>query len=69
MAKWRALSADKRPALDWVSDLGRTKSSRDTSWILHPSDDDEDSCDDLVAITDMFRDHFAVSDSKLTRSE
>ena len=69
LAKWRALSADKRPTLDWVSGSGRTESSRDTSWVSHPSDDDEDSCDDLVAITDMFRDHFAISHSKLTRSE
>ena len=37
-------------------------------WLLHSSDDD-DSCDDVVAIIDMLRDHFAVSENKLTRSE
>ena len=35
----------------------------------YPSDDDEDSCDDIVAIIDMLRDHFAVSNDRLTRSE
>ena len=69
LAKWRALSADKRPTLDGVLDSARTDSTRDTSWVPHPSDDDEDSCDDVVAIIDMLRDHFAVSDDKSTRSE
>ena len=35
----------------------------------HPSDDDEDSCDGVVAIIDMVRDHYAVSNEKLTGSE
>ena len=43
---------------------------RDTLCLGYPSDDDdEDSCDDVVAIIDMLRDHFAVSDDKFTRSE
>ena len=68
LAKWRALSADKRPTLDGVLQGGTTGFTRDTSWFGHPSDD-EDSCDDVVAIIDMLRDHFAVSDQKFTRSE
>ena len=69
LAKWRAKSADKRPTLDGVLDSVRTDSTRDTSWVLHSSDDDEDSCHDVVGIIDMLRDHYAVSDGKLTRSE
>ena len=53
LAKWRALSADKRPTLDGVLDSARTDSSRDTLWDPHPSEDDEDSCDDIVAIIDI----------------
>ena len=30
LAKWRALSADKRPTLDWVSGSGRADSIRDS---------------------------------------
>ena len=60
LAKWRALSADKRPTLDRVLDSARNESTRDTSWVPHPSDDNEDSCDDVVAIIDMLRDHFTV---------
>ena len=33
------------------------------------SDDDEDSCDDVVAIINLLREYFAVSDNKLTRSD
>ena len=69
LAKWRALSVDKRPTLDGVLDSVRTESSRDTSWVTHLSDDDEDCCDDIVAIVDMLRDQFAVSVGKLTRLE
>ena len=69
LAKWRALSADQRPTLDGVLGSGRAGSIRDTLRLGYPSDDDEDSCDDVVAIIDMLRDHFAVSDDKLTRSE
>ena len=69
LAKWRAKSADKRPILDWVSGSGRADSIRDSFCLGYPSDDDEDSCDDVVAIIGMLRDHFAVSDDKLTRSQ
>ena len=69
LAKWRALSADKRPTLDGVLGSGRADSIRDTLCLGYPSDDDEDSCDDVVAIIDMLRDHFAVSNDRLTRSE
>ena len=37
LAKWRALSADKRPTLDGVLDSARTDSTKDTSWVPHPS--------------------------------
>ena len=67
LAKWRALSANKRPTLDGVLDSGRADYVRDTLCLGCPSDDDEDSCDDFVPIIDMLRDHFAVSDNKLTR--
>ena len=69
LAKWRALSADKRPTLDGVLNIARTDSTKDTSWVPHPADDDEDSCDDVVAVVDILRDHFALSNNKLTRSE
>ena len=55
--------------MDGVLDSGRADSTRDTFSLGYLSDDDEDSCDDVVAIIDMLRDHFAVSDDKLTRSE
>ena len=70
LAKWRALSADKRPTLD--GDLRRVRhdSESETLWVPHPSDDDgEDSGDDIVAIIDIMRDHYALSGDKLTRSE
>ena len=69
LAKWRALSADKRPTLDGVLDSARTDSTKDTSWVPHHSDDDEDSCGDAVAVIDIVRDHYAFSNDKLTRSE
>ena len=69
LAKWRAKSADKRPTLEWVSGSGGADSVRDSFCLGYPSDDDEDSCDDVVAIIGMLRDHFAVSDDKLTRSQ
>ena len=55
--------------MDGVLDSGRADSIGDTFSLGYLSDDDEDSCDDVVAIIDMLRDHFAVSDDKLTRSE
>ena len=56
--------------MDGVLDRVRDDSERDTLWVPHPSDDDgEDTGDDVVAIIDMLRDHFALSDDKLTRSE
>ena len=69
LAKWRALSADKRPTLDGVLDSARTDSTKDTSWVPHHLDDDEDSYDDVVAVIDIVRDHYAFSNDKLTRSE
>ena len=63
LAKWRALSSDKRSALDGVLDSARTAFTRDTLWVTHSSDDDEDSCDDVVAIFGMLRDQIMVSKS------
>ena len=53
LAKWRALSVDKRPTLDGVLDSGRTDSITDALCLGYPSDGDEDSFDDVVAIIDM----------------
>ena len=53
-------------------DLRRVRhdSESETLWVPHPSDDDgEDSGDDIVAIIDIMRDHYALSGDKLTRSE
>ena len=69
LAKWRALSADKRPTLDSVFDSERISSTTDKSWVTHSSDDDEDGGDDAVALIEMLRDHFGVSDKKMSRSE
>ena len=52
-----------------VLDSARTEPARDTSLVTDPSNNDEDSCGDAVAIIGMLRDHFAVTDEKLTRSE
>ena len=38
-------------------------------WAPHPSDDEENSCDAVVAIIDLLREYYAVSDNKLTGSE
>ena len=66
LAKWRALSADKRPTLDCESE--RMGSSKDNLWVRHSSDD-EDSCDGAVAVVEMLRDHFGAADKKVSRSE
>ena len=68
LAKWRALSADKRPTSAGVFDSERTGSSTDKLWVTHSSDDDEDG-DDVVALLEVLRDQFGVSDKKMSRSE
>ena len=65
LAKWRASSADKRPNLNHTSG---TSSTREV-WNKYSSDEDEDDCDDLVAIFEIFRDKFGSTKQKLSRSE
>ena len=66
LAKWRALSADKRPTLNGVFVSERLGSTKDNLLSRHSSDD-EDSCDGAVAVIEMLRDHFAASDKMMSR--
>ena len=69
LAKWRTLSADKRATLNSVFDSERINSTTDKLWVRSSSDDDEDGGDDAVALIEMLRDNFGVSDKKMSRSE
>ena len=69
LAKWRALSADKRPTSHGAVNSVIKDSVRKNLWVSHSSDDEEDDCDDLVAVIEILRDHYDGSDKKLSRSE
>ena len=68
LAKWRALSADKRPSSHGVLYPERMASTTDKFWRSHSSDDDDDG-DDVVALLEVLRDQFGESDKKMSRSE
>ena len=68
LAKWKALSADKRPTSDGVLYPERMASTTDKFWRSHSSDDDDDG-DDAVTLLEVLRDQFGVSDKKMSRSE
>ena len=69
LAKWRALAADKRPTLNSANASESKESTRDKLWATHSSDDDEDGCDDAVAVIEIVRDHFGASDKNMSRSD
>ena len=68
LAKWRALSADKRSNLNQASDSSRIASSREV-WNKYSSDEEGDDCDDTAALVEILRDKFGAAKKKLSRSE
>ena len=68
LAKWRALSADKRPNLNGIPNTSAIGSTREV-WNKYSSDEDGDDCDDALALIDILRDKFGAAQRKLSRSE
>ena len=68
MAKWRALSADKRTHLNNLTELTKQKSNSDHI-NRFSSDEEDDNCDDAIALVEMLRSKHGADTVKQSRSE
>ena len=67
LAKWRALSADKKSNCNDLN--ASTIPSSSNVWNKFSSDEDDDNLDDEVAIVEMIRNKFGAAPLSLSRSE
>ena len=68
LAKWRALSADKRTHLNNLTELTKPKTNMDHRNRCS-SDEEDDKCDDAIALVEMLRSKHGAETVKQSRSE